>query len=66
MAQLLLVFTTAVILGSIIGLEECELITKTASSPASHYGTQHRSTGMGQSGNSGIPQVQPAQRTGGP
>ena len=39
MARLLLVFTAALILGTVRGLDECGLVTVTASSPASHYGT---------------------------
>ena len=39
MAKLLLAFTAALIIGVAKGLDDCGLITVSASSPASHYGT---------------------------
>ena len=39
MAKLLLAFTATLIIGNAKGLDDCVLITVTASSPASHYGT---------------------------
>ena len=36
---MLLIFVATFLLGSVKGLDECGLVTVTASSPANHYGT---------------------------